>query len=155
MHLSIAPAWFVLICFCFTECVKYVDPPESEVQKLYATGTWILSYSDSAHFDSVGVLHTFHWPATECEKQERISFANGITYHINLVCNQAIPGELTGWLTFNDNDSTIGYGLKTDSFLKIAKLVLVTADTLKLIQQTSFAAPNIPYGGFEEKTYSR
>ena len=154
MRRSIFLVLAVLICIFCTQCIKYVGPPGSEVQRLYMTGSWILVYSDSSSLDSANVLRYFRFAATECEKQELITFAKGITYHINLVCNQAVPGEFVGSLTYNDEDSTMGYGLKTDTLLSIAKLVMVTADTLKLIQRSSFAAPDIRYTGFQEKTYS-
>jgi hypothetical protein len=101
------------------------------------------------------VIHYFHLPAIECERKESVSFAFGLDYHAQLVCNLPAIGELIGSWTYFNNDSTLGYGLKTDSFLNPAKLMLVSMDSLKLIQRSSFTTPDILFAGFVEKTYSR
>ena len=154
MHRSIVPASVVLVCFYCSRCVKYVDLPLPEAQRLLMTRSWILAYTDSASIDNTNTVHYFRIPAAECEKKEPVSFTGETRYQINLVCDQSAPGELVGAWTY-DSDSTLGYGLKTDTFFNLATLELVTADTLKLIQKSSFAEPENHYDNYVEKTYSR
>jgi hypothetical protein len=126
-----------------------------EAQKLITIGSWILAYTDTASIDSANVPHFYQIPATECERKEPVSFAYGLDYHAQLVCNQPAPGELIGSWNYLDQDSTFGYGLQTDSFLNPAKLLLVSRDSLRLVQQSSFTNPDVRYSGWVVKTYSR
>jgi hypothetical protein len=127
-----------------------------EWQRLLMAGSWILAYTDTASIDSTNTVHYIRIPATECERKEPVSFPTGISYQVHLVCGQSIPGELIGEWSYS-SDSIIGFGLKSDTlkWLSVTKLVMVTSDTLKLIQPSSLTAPDIQYTSFEEKTYSR
>ena len=120
------------------------------------TRSWILAYTDTVSIDSTNTVHYIRIPATECERKERIFFYTGINYQVHLECGQSLPRELNGEWTYS-SDSTVGFGLKSDTlkWLSVSKLVMVTPDTLKLIQPSSFTAPDSLYSGFEEKTYSR
>jgi hypothetical protein len=88
-----------------------------------------------------------------------VPFADSFKNNIPLVCDQTVPGVLVGYWQYS-SDSTIGYGLKNDTDtaiyvpLRIAKLKFISSDTLKLIQQTSFALPNIFFKGYVEKVNS-
>jgi hypothetical protein len=127
-----------------------------EAQRLITVGSWVLAYTDTASIDSANVPHFYQIPATDCERKESVSFAFGINYHAQLVCNQPAAGELIGSWNYLGIDSVFGYGLKTDSpFLNPAKLLLVSKDSLKLVQRSSFTNPDNLYAGFVEKTYSR
>lgn len=147
----------VLVCFYCSKCTRYVDPPLPEAQKLLMEGQWILAYTDSISIDSSNVVHYYHLPARECEKMEPVSFADNFNYYIQLVCDQPAPGTLNGSWTYGP-DSILAYGLKSDTgyniSLNIAKLEVITSDTLKLGQRSSFAAPDNLYQFYVDKTYS-
>jgi len=149
----------VLVCFYWSGCVRYIDLPMTEAQRLLMAKPWIPAYTDSVSIDSTNTVHYYHLDARECEKQQPVFFADSFNYKIPLVCDQAVPGILIGYWQY-DLDSTIGYGLKNVSDtaylvpLRIARLTFISSDTLKLIQQSSFAQPDIYYQHFVEKIYS-
>jgi hypothetical protein len=156
MHRCAAPLMILLICLFCAKCTKWIDPPslKTEAQRLMMTGTWTLAYTDSIAFDSTNNVHYYRIPASECEKQEPIAFHSILHYYMQLVCNQPAGGELIGAWTYN-SDSTFGYGSKSDTMLNSGRLITVTQDTLKLVQQSSFATPDSLYPSYVEKTYSR
>jgi hypothetical protein len=155
MHRSIGILLMIWLCFGSVQCTRYVNPPVPEAELLLTSGSWVLVYSDSISVDSTNTLHYFHLPAQDCEKKELLSFAHGLHYSINLVCPEHGSGTFSGEWTYFSNDSSLGYGSDTALYLKNAFLKLVTKDTLKLIQQSSFATPEIQYSSYVEKTYSR
>jgi hypothetical protein len=158
MRRSISSAIVVFIRFCCARCTRYVDPPLPEAQRLLMAHPWILVYTDSVSIDSPNIVIHHLIPASACEKQEKLSFGNNFNYYIQLVCGQSVPVSFNGDWNFLP-DSSLGFGLKTDtgvfSSLNIAKLEMVIPDTLKLVQEGSFASPGIPNQLFFEKTYSR
>jgi hypothetical protein len=157
MHRSFGFVMVILVCFYCSECTRYVDPPMPEAQRLLMAKPWNLAYTDSISIDSLNSVHYYHLPARECEKMEPVSFATNFNYYIQLVCDQPIPSTLNGNWQYGA-DSILGYGLKTDTglniSLNIAKLKLITSDTLKLAQGSSFASPDIHYQFYVDKTYS-
>ena len=158
MRRFFASIMVVLICFNNSRCTKYVDPPIPETQRLLMTGSWILTYTDSISIDSTNTVHYYHLPARDCERSEPITFADSFKYYIHLVCDQPVPGSLTGVWTYGA-DSMLAYGLQTDTglstFLNTAKLLFINSDSLKLGQPSSFASPDDRYQFYVEKTYSR
>jgi hypothetical protein len=155
MHRPIGILMMTWISLLTVQCTRYVNPPVPEAELLLTSGSWVLAYSDSTSLDSTNTLHYFRVPALDCEKKEFLSFAHGLHYTVNLVCPQSGSGTFSGVWTYFSNDSSLGYGSDTASFLNNAVLKLVTTDTLKLIQQSSFATPEIHYSYYVEKTYSR
>ena len=118
---------------------------------------WVLVYTDSVFIDSSFIDHPYKVDARECEKQELITFGDDFNYYVKLVCNQPSTSLFTGQWEYG-SDSTLGYYLKTDTpvytALDIAKLEFITTDTMRLIQQSSFAHPDIRSPYFFEKTYA-
>lgn len=145
----------ILICLFCTDCTRHVEDPLTEAERLLITGSWVLVYTDSSVVDGANQLHHFHSPATDCEKKEYVSFAKGNRYQINLVCNQPVPGELIGYFSYGP-DSVIGFGLMTDTlaWYPATLLKMVSKDSLRLIQRSSFTAPDILYDAYVERTYS-
>jgi len=156
MQRCAAPLMIMMVCLLCAKCTKWIDPPSSkpEAQRLMMIGTWTLAYTDSIAFDSTNTIHYYRTPSTECEKQETIAFHSILHYYMQLVCNQPAGNELIGAWDYN-SDSTFFYGSNTDTWLNFGKLVMVTQDTLKLTQQSSFATPDSLYQSFVEKIYSR
>ncbi len=120
-------------------------------------GSWILAYTDSISIDSSNTVHYYHLPARDCERMEPVKFADSFNYYIQLVCDQPVASTLNGSWVF-DSDSTLGYGLKTDTgytiSLNIAQIEFINSDTLKLGQRSSFASPDIHYQFYVDKIYS-
>jgi hypothetical protein len=127
-----------------------------ENQRLLVSRPWVLVYTDSTATDNTNTVHYFHLPAVECEKKEFVTFAANGYYNMHLYCDQTATNTLTGfWSLWND--STLGYGLSSDTSTfvpgRIAKIQLITSDTLKLIQVSGFAQPYNDYHTEVEKTY--
>jgi hypothetical protein len=157
MRRSFSPVTVVLVCFFCSKCTRYVDPPLSETQRLLMARPWILAYTDSISIDSSNTVHYYHLPARECERMEPVSFAGNFNYYIKLVCDQPVTDTLNGTWVF-DTDSTLGYGLKTDTgyaiSLNFAQIEFINSDTLKLGQRSSFASPDVHYQFYVDKSYS-
>jgi len=150
-------ALMIIICLYGIRCTRYLNTPLPEAQRLIMAKPWILVYTDSIYGDSLNHVHHHLVPARECEKQEPVTFAENFNYYINLVCDQPDSAVLNGQWTYTP-DSVLGYALKSDTgvyaSMNTARLEIVTSDSLKLIQQSSFATPDIRDSFFFEKTYS-
>jgi len=147
----------IIICLYCIRCTRYLNTPLPEAQRLIMAKPWILVYTDSVYGDSLNHEHHHLVPARECEKQEPVTFAGNFNYYIKLVCEQPDSAILNGQWTYTP-DSVLGYALKSDTgvyaSMSIARLEIVTSDSLKLIQESSFATPDIRDSFFFEKTYS-
>ena len=119
---------------------------------------WVLIYTEWLTFDSSNTPNYLFLSSSDCEKQQAITFANNSDYYVKLVCNQSAPATLVGdWNLLPD--SMLGFGSKTSdtsitTALNIAKLELVTTDSLKFVQQRSFAKPDSVSLNFYEMTYA-
>ncbi len=127
-------------------------------QRLLMAKPWVLIYSEWVTPDSSNSPNYHFQTARECEKKETISFAGNFNYYAKQVCDQSIPNTLAGDWIF-DQDSIIGFGSKTSdtsvtSSLNIARLILVTTDSLKLFQQRRFATPDSASLLYYEMTYA-
>ena len=142
----------------YIQCTKYNYPPLPQAQVLLMSRPWILAYKKWETFDSTNTFIYHFLSASGCEKQEAITFNDHLTYRVNLSCNLSTPTALFGDWQF-DPDSTIAFGSKASDTsitvsLNIAKLELVTADSLKCFQMKSFATPDSNSLIFYEMTYS-
>jgi hypothetical protein len=158
MHRFLITTIVVPILFNSIHCVKYIDPPIPKAQVLLMSRPWILAYKKWETLDSLNTLSYHLLSSSDCEKQEAITFNDHLTYRVNLVCNQSTPTTLFGDWQF-DPDSTLGFGSKASDTsitvgLNIAKLEVVTADSLKCIQMKSFATPDSNSLNFYEMAYS-
>ena len=148
----------VIVLFNFSHCVKYINPPIPEEQRLLMARPWVLIYTDWITFDSSNKPYYHFLSSSDCEKKEAITFANNFDYYVKLVCNQSAPATLAGdWNLLPD--SNLGFGSKTSdtsvtTALNIAKLELVTTDSLKFVQQRSFAKPDSADLNIYEMTYA-
>jgi hypothetical protein len=149
---------FALICFNFSHCVNYSSPPLSEAQRLLTAKPWILVYADSFYIDSTSMAQKkYRIFASECEKLELLTLGDSNNYYMKLVCGQPAPALLKGEWRF-DPDSTLVFSSWPDTFVyssaNIAKLKIITSDSLRLIQQVSFTHPDTRNPNYYEMTYA-
>jgi hypothetical protein len=147
-----------LVFFNFSHCVKYINPPIPQEQRLLTAKPWVLIYTEWVTFDSSNTPNYHFLSSSNCEKQEAITFAINFDYYVKLVCDQSVPTTLVGdWNLFPD--SMMGFGSKTTdtsitTALNNARLELITTDSLKFVQQRSFAKPDSASLFYYEMTYA-
>jgi hypothetical protein len=148
----------LVVCFSSVHCVKHTEQSFSPIYKLLIAKPWYLSYTDSVYVDSTNAQHIYRIPATDCEKQEGVNFEQNSIYFMNLVCNPSPSDKLNGtWQYYPD--STITYGLASDTGFSVQQagfILMITSDSLRLLQQSDFAIPDVRYKDLDKtKTYTR
>lgn len=150
----------LLICSFCSQCVKNNAPvAPTQTEKWLMMKPWLLVYTDSVTIDSANTIHHYHSPALDCEKQEVVVFENNMNYFVQLVCNQPDSAKFLGVYHFS-NDSTLDYESKAQANsnnvfapMDIGFIEKISADTLKIIQLSSFASPGSLYPNWLERTY--